>query len=108
MCRGYLHHADQLRCSVVRCLDHPHHLRAAPGNQSVTGAYNAPACATVIENSVAGESLRLSYLNLTNNNGQAQWATADASGTSQSLEIYSMCPVKDSEQTAVSRLISSP
>lgn len=45
--------------------------------------------------------MRLSYRNLTNNNGQAQWATADASGTSQSLEIYSMCPVRDSEQAAI-------
>ncbi|HFI5643787.1 TPA: hypothetical protein ACGQVP_004736 [Raoultella planticola] len=70
-------------------------------NQSISGTYNALACATVIDNSVAGESLRLSYRNLTNNNGQAQWATADASGVSQSLEIYSMCPVRDSEQTAI-------
>lgn len=69
--------------------------------QSVSGVYNALACAAVIDNSAAGAHLRLAYRNLTNNNGQAQWATADASGTSQSLEIYSMCPVRDSEQTAI-------
>ncbi|EPY4038892.1 phage head spike fiber domain-containing protein [Klebsiella pneumoniae] len=70
-------------------------------NQCISGTYNALACATVLDNSAAGESLRLSYRPLTTTNGQAQWATADASGTSQSLEIYSMCPVRDSEQTAI-------
>jgi hypothetical protein len=65
-------------------------------NQSIRGT-----CATVIDNSVVGDSLRLSYRNLMNNNGQAQWVTANASGTSQSLEIYSMYPVRDSEQTAI-------
>ncbi|MDV0626433.1 hypothetical protein RZO95_31610, partial [Klebsiella variicola subsp. variicola] len=69
--------------------------------QSVSGVYNALACAAVIDNSAAGAHLRLAYRNLTNNNGQAQWATSDAAGTSQSLEIYSMCPVRDSEQTAI-------
>ncbi|HBW7280156.1 TPA: hypothetical protein MFN02_002337 [Klebsiella pneumoniae] len=82
---------------MVTCV-HPH------SNQSISEKYNALACATVLDNSVAGASLRLSYRNLSNpnvNNGRAQWATADAAGVSQSLEIYSMNPVRDSEQAAI-------
>ncbi|HBR1765113.1 TPA: hypothetical protein L9M27_005375, partial [Klebsiella pneumoniae] len=69
--------------------------------QSVSGVYNALACAAVIDNSAAGAHLRLAYRNLTNNNGQAQWATSDSGGTSQSLEIYSMSPIRDSQQSAI-------
>ncbi|MBC4282919.1 hypothetical protein H8M47_14875 [Klebsiella pneumoniae] len=69
--------------------------------QSVSGAYNALACAVVLDNSVAGESLRLSYRNLNVNNGQAQWATADAAGVSQSLEIFSLSPVRGATQSAI-------
>ncbi|MFJ3266730.1 phage head spike fiber domain-containing protein [Serratia liquefaciens] len=69
--------------------------------QSISGAYNALACAAVLDNSAAGAHLRLAYRQITNNNGQAQWATSDAGGVSQSLEIYSLSPVRDSEQSAI-------
>lgn len=69
--------------------------------QSISGAYNALACAAVLDNSAAGAHLRLAYRQITNNNGQAQWATSDAAGVSQSLEIYSMSLVRDSEQSAI-------
>ncbi|MCQ0566546.1 hypothetical protein L1C42_24420 [Klebsiella pneumoniae] len=69
--------------------------------QSVSGAHNSLACAAVIDNSAAGAHLRLAFRNLTNNNGQAQWATSDAAGTSQSLEIYSLSPIRDAEQSMI-------
>ena len=79
---------------LVTCV-HPHSI------QSVSGTYNALACAAVLDNTAAGASLRFSYRNLTTNNGRAQWAAADAAGVSQSLEIYSLSPVRDSEQSAI-------
>ena len=79
---------------LMTCI-HPHSI------QSISGAYNALACAAVLDNSVAGAHLRLAYRQITNNNGQAQWATSDAGGVSQSLEIYSLSPVRDSEQSAI-------
>jgi hypothetical protein len=79
---------------LVTCL-HPHSI------QSVSGVYNALACAAVLDNSVAGAYLRLAYRQITYNNGQAKWATSDAAGVSQSLEIYSLSPVRDSEQSAI-------
>lgn len=79
---------------LMTCV-HPHSI------QSVSGVYNALACAVVLDNTAAGASLRFSYRNLTTNNGRAQWATADAAGVSQSLEIYSLSPVRDSEQSAI-------
>ncbi|PTA74970.1 hypothetical protein C9411_20995 [Serratia sp. Nf2] len=70
--------------------------------QSISGQYNALSCALVIDNAVEGAHLRLAYRLTTNNSGQAQFASVpDASGVSQSLEIPSMAPVRDSEQSAI-------
>ncbi|WP_283603377.1 phage head spike fiber domain-containing protein [Serratia proteamaculans] len=81
--------------TVLMTCVHPHSI------QSISGQYNSLACAVVLDNSVAGAHLRLAYRETTNNNGQAQWATSDAAGVSQSLEIYSLSPIRDSEQAAI-------
>ncbi|HAT4997948.1 hypothetical protein IBZ15_15140 [Serratia marcescens] len=81
--------------TVLMTCVHPHSI------QSISGQYNSLACAVVLDNSVAGAHLRLAYRETTNNNGQAQWATSDAAGVSQSLEIYSLSPIRDSEQSAI-------
>lgn len=70
---------------------------------SLTETYGSLSCATVIDNAAVGPHVRFAYrnANVDGNYGAVLGVVPDATGTAQNLEIPSMAPVPDSEQSCI-------
>lgn len=70
---------------------------------ALTETYGSLSCAAVIDNSVVGPHVRFAYrnANVDGNYGAVLGVVPDATGTAQNLEIPSMAPVPDSEQSCI-------
>ncbi|STV26516.1 Uncharacterised protein [Klebsiella pneumoniae subsp. ozaenae] len=70
---------------------------------ALTETYGSLSCAAVIDNSVVGPHVRFAYrnANVDGNYGAVLGVVPDATGKAQNLEIPSMAPVPDSEQSCI-------
>lgn len=83
--------------TVLVSVAFPHSIMA------LTETYGSLSCAAVIDNSVVGPHVRFAYrnANVDGNYGAVLGVVPDATGTAQNLEIPSMAPVPDSEQSCI-------
>ncbi|MDQ5646266.1 hypothetical protein ACHFJ3_25890 [Klebsiella pneumoniae] len=70
---------------------------------ALTDTYGSLSCAAVIDNSAIGPHVRFAFrnTNVDGNYGAVLGVVPDATGTAQNLEIPSMAPVPDSEQSCI-------
>lgn len=83
--------------TVMLSVEFPHSIAA------MTETYGSLSCAAVLDNSVAGPHIRFAYrnANVDGNYGGVLGVVPDATGTSQNLEVPSMAPVPNSEQSCI-------
>ncbi|EQB9537217.1 phage head spike fiber domain-containing protein [Klebsiella pneumoniae] len=83
--------------TVLVSVAFPHSIMA------LTETYGSLSCAAVIDNSVVGPHVRFAYrnANVDGNYGAVLGVVPGATGTAQNLEIPSMAPVPDSEQSCI-------
>ncbi|WP_223832584.1 phage head spike fiber domain-containing protein [Klebsiella pneumoniae] len=83
--------------TVLVSVAFPHSIMA------LTETYGSLSCAAVIDNSVVGPHVRFAYrnANVDGNYGAVLGVVPDATGKAQNLEIPSMAPVPDSEQSCI-------
>ncbi|EKZ6024899.1 hypothetical protein LVT08_03740 [Klebsiella pneumoniae] len=70
---------------------------------ALTDTYGSLSCAAVIDNSAIGPHVRFAFrnTNVDGNYGAVLGVVPDETGTAQNLEIPSMAPVPDSEQSCI-------